>query len=353
MELLIVLMGGAWVLEELGENNNSLELRSRDKSPLDSCASESQVLNDAAAALSKESMCVAENHKVKVERSSETIAQSKDSTTADPASDATSGKAKAENHLPKLQISGLILKEEDNDPSVLLAGLTDGMITRPCKAVQQVLGMEVSAKELANNTNKTHKAGQAVGSLVPFVGLVALTRGASSSIIGDNLPPLCSLMVEQASAGFLMGSLFTPTHELKPGETLINARIQQGSKSAFTFATMTGTSGSLEQNMPQFGEDKLSIVARKVTIGVVSSTIGGFLDPRGQTSFGASSQDSLSSTLLFKTAEGKDAWTSLQRPTPNIETLWYTPVLNKESHSPAPKPHVVAPSEIEEDPDDL
>lgn len=210
--------------------------------------------------------------------------------------------------LPRLQITDLLQKEDGSDPSMVLDGLTEGMILQPSRAVQQVLGIDSENDDKATDRvlSKTHKTAQVIGSLVPLAGLVALTRGASSFVIGESLPPVTRVVWEQATAGFLMGSVLTPTN-LKPGESLISARLAQGGKSAATYATMSGTSASLEQSIPQFGDDKFSILARRVAIGVVSNTFGGILDPHGQTSFfSASTADSISSTLLFKTNADAD-----------------------------------------------
>ena len=302
---------GVWVYRTLaGEEKNPIWDLRKDNSA-DSCSAEYRsVLDGAAVALSKESMCVAGN--LKIERSS---AQVKETATTNQFTEEKAESEKQKNHsvsnekrsdLPKLQITGLVSKEPDNDPSVLVDGFAHGMIIRPCRAVQQAFGADLEPEKFPEGVQgKTHKAGQAVGALVPFVGLVALTRTASSGLLAEGLPPLARVMGEQAGAGFLMGSLFTPT-ELKPGQTLLSARMEQGSQSAATFCTLTGTSASLNQNLPEFGNDKISAVARQVTISFVTGTLAGFIDPRGVTSLGASKEDGISKVMLFKGRSEKE-----------------------------------------------
>lgn len=314
----------------LAENGDNPVLDLRNGRSAESRAAEyKKVLDDAAVALSNESMCrgcivgvdrrsaqvkeTASNNQFAEEENENAREKSQNfANNLKPESKHNKLNGAPEDCLPKLQFSDLVIKEPENDPAILLDGFAHGMITRPCRAVKQVLGVDLEPEAVPEGIQgKTHKAGQAVGALVPFVGLVAITRTAGSGFLTD-MPPLARVLGEQAGAGFIMGSLFTPT-DVKPGQSLLSARIEQGSKSAATFATLTGTSASLDQELPSFGDDKFSIVARRVTIGLVTGTIGGFIDPRGITSLGASKEDSLSSAVLFQNKskeEQEAAWLS-------------------------------------------
>ncbi len=220
-------------------------------------------------------------------------------------------KSKQACHLPPLQISHLLLKDNSSTSSeAILAGLKESILTAPCAAVQQALGLDVSYKAQQVN-DKGQKTAQVVGALVPLVGAVVLTRGVGNLVLSEGLSPLHRVIYEQASAGFIVGSFLTPT-ELKPGESLWSKRLEQGSKAAATYATMTGTSASLENSIPDFGEDTVSRLARKVSITVVSSTFGGYLDPLGESNFRGTGVNSISSTLLFNKFEKvDDRWSKL------------------------------------------
>ncbi|MBX9688098.1 MAG: hypothetical protein K2X27_15430 [Candidatus Obscuribacterales bacterium] len=198
----------------------------------------------------------------------------------------------------KLQASRLLLRNNEiSPPEAILNGFAEGMIQRPILAIKQSFGAETEvAQELRREKSKSHQTGQVIGSLVPYVGLVALTRGAAGCILGESSASLCRMIGEQATAGFLVGSLLTPSN-LKPGEDLISARLNQGKEAATKLATLSGTSSSLERSLPDFGDNGFSEVARRITISFLSGTVGGFIDARGRTSFGASSEDSLSTVL--------------------------------------------------------
>jgi hypothetical protein len=181
----------------------------------------------------------------------------------------------------------------------LMSGFTDGAIFAPGRAVQQLFGAsEVQAAPQAAKSS-SEKTGQLIGSFVPFVGMVTLTRGASAEFFGQCCtPPLARFMTEQATAGFLTGSLLTPT-DLNPGETLLDKRLNQGKLTAATFSSMTGISAHLDHNLPKpESNELLPQIARRVTISVISGTVGSFVDGSGRTSFGASQEDSLSQTVI-------------------------------------------------------
>ena len=218
---------------------------------------------------------------------------------------------KSKQRCPSLQISALLLKENSSTGSeAILAGLKESIVSAPCAAVQQALGLEVSYKAQQSN-DKGQKTAQVVGALVPLVGVVALTRGVGNLVLSEGLSPLHRVIYEQASAGFIVGSFLTPT-ELKPGESLWSKRIEQGSKAAATYATMTGTSASLENSIPDFGEGTVSRLARKISITVVSGTVAGYLDPLGESNFRGTGVNSISSTLLFSKFEKvDDRWSKL------------------------------------------
>lgn len=193
----------------------------------------------------------------------------------------------------------------------LFEGFYDGAISRPGKALMQIAGISSKSEQAAAAPVKqsdSHKTGEVVGSLIPYVTLVGLTRGASAEILGSNYAPTMAVLVtEQASAGFIYGSLLTPS-ELKPGQDLFSARLNQGREAATTHATMTGTSESLEREMPKLGADSnaLAAIARKVSLSLISGTVRGYVDANGVTNFGKSSEDSLSA-LMTKTAVNKFA----------------------------------------------
>lgn len=204
--------------------------------------------------------------------------------------------------LAKLDRHELLLpsRSKTEDAVDLVNGFADGAIFRPSRAVQQMLGVaddDLTAAKQA--TSKSHRTGQVIGSFVPFVGMVGITRGASAEFFGQCYSPSVGRMLtEQATAGFLTGSLLVPS-ELKPEDNLFSARLKQGTLSAWTFASMTGISATLDHELPQANPDLIQHIARRVTITFLSGTVGSFVDVNGKTNFGASAQDTLTSTINY------------------------------------------------------
>jgi hypothetical protein len=209
--------------------------------------------------------------------------------------------AGTESAIARLETSKLLLASPGSrsDAAEIMDGLIDGAVYRPGRAIGQMLGVAEASRTAPTNESSGRKTGQVVGSLIPFVGLVGLTRGASAQILGEvGQAPLYRLLGEQAAAGFLYGSLFTPSH-LKPGQGLLEARLNQGSISAATYASMTGTQAVLDRDLPR-PEDADGIIpglARRLSISVLSGAVGQFVDAQGRTSFGAKVPESLSSSF--------------------------------------------------------
>lgn len=215
--------------------------------------------------------------------------------------DAAYGPAASSVRNLSLQRTDLLQPEKGtkDDAIDLMSGFTDGALFAPGRAVQQLFGASDQQALSQAARSKSEKTGQLIGSLVPFVGMVTITRGASAELFGQCCsPPLTRFMTEQAAAGFLTGSLLTPS-ELNPGENLLDKRLNQGKLGAATYSSMTGISAHLDHNLPKPESDELiPRLARRVTISVISGTVGSFVDSNGRTSFGASQEDSLSQTAI-------------------------------------------------------
>ncbi len=84
------------------------------------------------------------------------------------------------------------------DLGELFLGVVDGAVTKPARAIKQLVSDSHSTKpsqppcetdkiknsELQSKPSYCRKTGEVVGSLVPFVTLVGLTRGASTELLG-------------------------------------------------------------------------------------------------------------------------------------------------------------------------
>ena len=204
--------------------------------------------------------------------------------------------------LASLQKTDLVIKDKSiAGPAGLLDGFVDGAVRQPIAAVQQVFGR---ANEQTLNTKQesgSQTVGRIIGTLVPFVAASALTRTASNRIFGAELasnPNIYRMMGEQATAGLLMGSLLTHS-DLKPGQSLLEARLRQGAESAITFGVMAGAGGALEQGLPKFGERFSAQLARRMTIGALSGTAGGLMDAELKTDFRATGDQLLTSAFGY------------------------------------------------------
>lgn len=224
--------------------------------------------------------------------------------------------------LTKLATNELLKKDNSiSGPGGLLDGLVEGAYRQPVKAVQQALGVHTETTTPLAEQSASQKIGRIAGTVVPFVAVAALSRTVGSKIMGQELtavPSIKQLMVEQAAAGMVVGGLLTHS-ELKPGESLLGARLRQGIESAAVFATMTGTSAALDRSLPKFGTTQWAEAGRRMTIGALSGTAGGLLDAELKADFRASGYDLLTSALgyaaLGTAAEGAgSAFRALVRP---------------------------------------
>lgn len=204
-----------------------------------------------------------------------------------------------------------LLKVESHSAlSQFAGGVYDGAIARPVQALKQLAGDShpQAGRELPNKGSAPvaaesgyATAGQIVGSLIPFVGLAAVTRGAGNQLFGKMEQQTMTRVVgEQAVAGFALGALLTPS-ELKAGENLLEARLKTGAKDATVFASMSLTSGYLSKVIPgpvpsvEINNQISGFVARRMGIGAMSGAVGGFLDAEIRTGGTASGGELLAS----------------------------------------------------------
>ena len=208
--------------------------------------------------------------------------------------------------------SNLLTVDSETPVTQFVGGLYDGAIARPIQAVKQMTGgTEAAPPTLRQDTLKptpTNRppesgyttAGQIVGSMVPFVALAAVTRGAGNAMFGKlEEQTLRRTVAEQMVSGFALGSLLTPS-ELKPGESLIEARVKTGAKDAAVFGSMALTAGFLTKAFPGAAQPDIaekigSTVARRVGIGATSGAVGGFLDAEIRTGGNATGAELLAS----------------------------------------------------------
>lgn len=197
----------------------------------------------------------------------------------------------------RLQTSSLLLSETQRGPQAFLNGVVDGAVNRPVQAVQQLLGAEV--KPLEAKVSADEHVGRIIGSIAPFVVTSIATKRVGNALLGETATPTLSrVMGEQATAGFLTGSLLTVS-ELKPGESLLGARLRDGSISAATFATMSGASTLLDRNLPGLGKGLAGELTRKLMVGGLSGAAGGLVDVELKTGFKAEREQLLTSTLGY------------------------------------------------------
>lgn len=200
------------------------------------------------------------------------------------------------SHLGK---NNLLEKEAESGPSALLKGVADGALSQPSKAFGQLFSASPEEVQFTNpaNDSGSHRVGQIVGSLLPFVGAGLLSHRVNLALMGESRSFL-NLVAEQASTGFVMGSVFTGS-QLKPGDDLLSARLNQGLVGAATFATMAGTAGGLDRVLPKLGDGLLPQLSRRIAIGGFSGFAGGIADAEGRTGFKASNEDLLASGLGY------------------------------------------------------
>jgi hypothetical protein len=185
-----------------------------------------------------------------------------------------------------------------SDCKQLIDGFIEGAIHRPATALRQVIGDEEQrASDMSPaqpSINSSRQTGRVLGKLIPFVGIVGITREASAVLLGEYLiPPLFRVMGEQATAGFMMGALLTPS-ELQQGKGLFSTRLSQGGLSAATFATMTGTAASLNRELPKADEDSaISKIVRGISLSFLTGAVGEMVDTEGLTYFGTSIDTSI------------------------------------------------------------
>ncbi len=193
-----------------------------------------------------------------------------------------------------------LLKKDEGQGNALLNGIWDGAISSPARAIQQLGGNAESAGSDSHvSQNSGFQTGKIIGSFVPFIGAAVLTRKISAGAFGELAAPSAARLVgEQAGAGFLLGSVLTPT-DLKPGESLFRSRMEQGGVSAATFATMSGFGLGLERALPKFGESALANISRKASIGFLAGSTGGLVDAEARSGFKASGEDLINSAIGY------------------------------------------------------
>ncbi len=216
------------------------------------------------------------------------------------------GKHPAETESSQLSLSFLQLATTDllinptSDQGArgLISGIYDGAINEPIAAVKQIFDSGTDPHGHLPESS-AHSAGKIVGSIVPFVGLSLLTRKVSGGIFerGAN-PTIARIMSEQAAAGFMLGSLLTSS-QLKPGESLLSARLSQGGVNAATFASMTGAGAALERKLPQFGQSAMAAGGRRISIAALAGASGGVVDAELSSGFKASAEDLAVSALGY------------------------------------------------------
>ena len=208
-----------------------------------------------------------------------------------------------------------LLAEPDSSgiAAKFFSGAMEGAINKPVRGIKQALNSSTestgasvpSSADTAQSKAKADSglvkgAGEVLGTLVPFIALSAATRGASLKLFGTaNESSISRIAAEQATAGFALGTLLTPS-ELKKGDSLWAARLHQGATDAATFATMGSTSSFLSKKLPgTYNADLLRTVGSRAAIGAVSGGLGGFVDAELRSGFTASKEDVFSSMLGY------------------------------------------------------
>lgn len=154
-------------------------------------------------------------------------------------------------------------------------GLFEGSIKRPIAALKQLGG----AQDVAPNSDKStaQTVGEVAGMALPFIAVSAFTSKGSSLLLGDTAQKtILRSATEQGVAGFLMGSILTPT-ELKANQSLLSARLNQGFHDSAIFATMGGTANLLSRNMAEAGTFGTKL-GQRLLVGGGSGAAAGFVD---------------------------------------------------------------------------
>ncbi len=210
---------------------------------------------------------------------------------------------KQHTNAERLQLhASSLLAQDESAIGGFCSGILDGAINQPLAAIKQICANGKTKENLPsldiNNENSSHKVGEIIGSFVPFAIVGEITKGASNRLLGEAAnPSLCRIMGEHASTGFIMGSVLN-TSKLKPGESLLSARLNQGACSAITFASMSGSASMLESSLPKAKTLGL-LAARSLGIAGTSGAIGGAIDAELKTGFKAKKEEVLNSAVGF------------------------------------------------------
>lgn len=224
-----------------------------------------------------------------------------------PPSPWTSELAESMASLPVLSKNKTLNKAvAGSSAELFLDGFVSGAIKQPVRAVSQLLGQSESKDAPKgkvsgeNNQALSHKVGEVAGSIVPFIGLSLLTRGASNRLLGESLnPTITRLATEQAIAGAALGGLFTPS-KLNEGESLFESRLKQSGTMAATFAVMSGTARYMDRTLNISAAESLAQVAsRRALIGAGSGLAGGVVEAELRSGFRPAGEDVLSSALGY------------------------------------------------------
>lgn len=192
----------------------------------------------------------------------------------------------------------------------LIEGILNGAVNQPTKALCQLAGLEyaehranpeskANSKAQIPNEQLDYKIGEIVGSLAPFITVACATRRLGNRLLGEQVTPTFLRHVgEQATSGFIMGAVLTPSKDT-PGSSLVFERIKQGAVSAGTFATMSGVSYRLGKCLPSEGLSFNARLGRSATIGALAGAAGGFSDVELRTGGKASNAELASSVLGY------------------------------------------------------
>lgn len=205
-------------------------------------------------------------------------------------------------HLEKTAADLLKAEKKTNLAGDFAFGLFEGAISRPVTAMKQLSGASDHTPIGDKSTAQT--VGEVAGMALPFIAVSALTSKGSSLLLGETAQKtVIRSATEQGVAGFLMGSVLTPT-ELKADQSLLTARVKQGFHDSAIFATMGGTANLLSKNMHEantFGTK----LGQRLLIGGGSGSAAGFVDAELRTGGKASWSDlgiSMSSYALLGAA---------------------------------------------------
>ena len=209
----------------------------------------------------------------------------------------------------KVDIDLLKLEAKSNLVADLSSGVYDGAISRPIRAISQMVGAESKSgpsgeKQFADNqnTNKTsaaHRVGEIAGSVLPFIAVSTVTKAGSVKLLGAHTAGTSSLRIgaEQGVAGLAMGALLTPS-DLKSGESLFSARLKQGGTDFAVFASMGGSNRYLSTHSTE-ASGTLAKLGQRLAIGAGSGALGGFVDAELRSGFKANSIELATSVLGY------------------------------------------------------